>query len=92
MNKKEILKMAEIVNKINELYDIKNRYISRMFDKYGECSHFIDTKEGDKPFLRVEIVDNMAKIAANNTVYKSTGFNRLDAVVSYLKHLPKPKV
>jgi hypothetical protein len=82
--------IEEVEAQIKELYAEKNERLQKLLKFYGPGKHFYPG-EGDKPFVRVELVDYFQHpgLIDGGPVYKATGFNRYDITISRMKNKPK---
>lgn len=89
---KEIKYFHDIDQKINELYELKRKAVTKIIEKKGPCSGFIKLEGNniEKPFLRVTLKDQLEEIKEGLTLYRNTAFSRYHVEVTGLKNEPKP--
>jgi len=91
MNKlpeKVVMALYKIDLKIKELNEKKKELTRKAFDKFGESTGVVTVK-GEKPYLRVKIIDSGPNFMEGETLFRSAGINRFNADISCLKHPPK---
>lgn len=91
LNKKQMLKLKEINDKIDELFELKSKLISRILEAKGDSIGVmkLDDEKLAKPWMRIQLIDNMMPFTEKDVVWRSTAFRRYEAKIEYLVREPK---
>ena len=94
LTKKQMLKLKEINEKIDELFEMKSRIISRILENKGNSIGVAKLEEPveGKSWMRIQLIDNMMPFTEKDIVWRSCAFRRYEVKIEYLVKEPKELV
>lgn len=91
LSKKQMLKLKEINEKIDELFEMKSKIISRILENKGDSIGVMKLEETEdgKPWMRVQLIDNLMPFSEKDVIWRSCAFRRYEVKIEYLVREPK---
>ena len=89
-----MLKLKEIDEKIDALYEMKSKSVARILEKKGDSVGYMKLESGDgkpleKPWMRITLTDNLMPFSDRDVIYRTARFMRYEVKIDYLKTEPK---
>ena len=89
VSEKQMLKLKEIDEKIDELYEMKSRIVEKILSAKGDSTGIMYVEGLEKPWMRITLTDNFQPFMEREVIYRVASFRRYDSKIEYLKHEPK---
>ena len=88
----EVDQIIQLQNQLAAIYEKQKELQDRLAEEYGEGVHYFEHRSAEHPWIKIELIDNIATLQRGEEVWKHSPVAAFTWKTTPLKRKPKQEI